>query len=90
MAPQLTTMPDVLAGNESSPAIYVGSGGPSFTRGDLHRLAIQFAETLRQSGTKPGDTITIADLNTVSAGPGSMWLTTCNTHCTSYKATDRQ
>ena len=66
MAPQLTTMPDVLAGEESLPAIFVGSGGPSFTRGDLQHLVVQFAETLRKSGIKPGDTITIADLNTVS------------------------
>lgn len=67
MAPQLSTLTDVLAGgDEASPAIFVGSGGLQLTRGELSKLIIQFAETLRRSGLKPGDVVTIAEPNTVS------------------------
>lgn len=70
MAPQLSTLPDVLAGSDGSPAILGGSGGPSFTRGELNALVIHFAESLRASGIKPGDVITIADANTVRGYEG--------------------
>lgn len=50
MAPQLSTLPDVLAGQEGAPAIYVGGCGPEFTRGELNALIVQFAETLRRWG----------------------------------------
>lgn len=52
MAPQLSTLPDVLAGQEGAPAIYVGGGGPEFTRGELNALIVQFAETLRRWGVR--------------------------------------
>ena len=40
-------------------------GGPHITRGQLLELAIQFGATLRASGIKPGDTVNVADVNTV-------------------------
>jgi acyl-coenzyme A synthetase/AMP-(fatty) acid ligase len=63
----LKTMADVLAGADDSPALLVGSGGAAYTRGALRRLAAQFAATLRASGIKPGDVVTIAEPNTVSS-----------------------
>lgn len=81
----LKTMADVLAGADDSPALLVGSGGAAYTRGALRRLAAQFAATLRASGIKPGDVVTIAEPNTVSSrgmvlpalvtGPGKPALT---------------
>ncbi len=65
MVLDLATLPDVLKGDDSSPAIFVGGGGPAFTRGNLNQLIVEFAETLRKSGIKPGDVITIAETNTV-------------------------
>ena len=66
MAPQLRTMPDVLAGGDpAAPALFVGSGGLELSRRQLQGLVVQFAETLRRSGVKPGDVITIAEPNTV-------------------------
>ncbi len=35
------------------------------TRGQMHELALRFAATLRASGVRPGDTVNIADVNTV-------------------------
>jgi len=40
-------------------------GGPRITRGQLLELSTRFAATLRASGIKPGDTVNIADVNTV-------------------------
>jgi acyl-CoA synthetase (AMP-forming)/AMP-acid ligase II len=66
-APALATMADVLASkDDDSPALLVGSGGAAYSRRQLRRLAAQFAATLRASGVKPGDTVTIAEPNTVS------------------------
>jgi acyl-CoA synthetase (AMP-forming)/AMP-acid ligase II len=63
VAPETTA--DVLAGSPDAPAIYVGSGGAEFSRGQLLSLATQFAVTLRDSGIQPGDVVTIAEANTV-------------------------
>lgn len=60
----LATLWDVLSADDR-PALLGGSGGPSFTRGQLRRLAVQFAATLRAAGVQPGDTVTIAEPNTV-------------------------
>lgn len=65
----LATLWDVLSADDC-PALLGGSGGPSFTRGQLRRLAAQFAATLRAAGVQPGDTVTIAEPNTVSWGLG--------------------
>lgn len=35
------------------------------TRGELHRLCVEFANTLRNNGVKPGDVVTIAEANTL-------------------------
>ena len=35
------------------------------TRGDLHRLCVEFANTLRNNGVRPGDVVTIAEPNTI-------------------------
>lgn len=59
------TLVSVLQGSPSSPAIVVGSGGPTLTRGQLLALAEQFAQSLRASGILPGDVVTIVDANTV-------------------------
>lgn len=65
MAPTLQTMSDVLAGDDSSPALLVGSGGATYTRGQLRALVHQFAASLRASGVQPGQVVTIAEPNTV-------------------------
>ena len=70
-------MADVLAGADDSPAIVVGSGGPAFTRRQLRRLTLQFAATLRASGVKPGDVVTIAEPNTVSRVYGLLQSSSC-------------
>lgn len=74
----LATMADVLLGDEDARALQVGSGGASFTRGQLRGLAAQFAATLRASGIKPGDVVTIAEPNTVGweSGPHPRGLAT--------------
>lgn len=60
------TLVDVLgSGDPSAPGLIVGSGGRTYTRGEIHQLAIQFAETLRGSGISAGDVVTIADPNTI-------------------------
>lgn len=60
----LATLWDVLSADDR-PALLGGSGGPCYTRGQLRRLAAQFAATLRAAGVQPGDTVTIAEPNTV-------------------------
>jgi hypothetical protein len=62
----LHTMADVLNGSSDKPALFVGSGGPAFTRGQLDALAREFAVVLRtQVGMQVGDVVTIAEPNTV-------------------------
>jgi len=46
-------------------ALYKGSHGGSLTRNTLYSLAVEFANVLRGSGIKPGDTVTLVDSNTV-------------------------
>ena len=48
-----------------SPPVHRAGDGPHITRGQLLDLATRFAATLRASGIKPGDTVNIADVNTV-------------------------
>lgn len=60
----LKTLPDVLAGSPNSPALYIGSDGPTITRGELGKLVSDFASDLRQHVTA-GDVVTIVDPNTV-------------------------
>ena len=61
-----STLVDILGpGDPTAPALIVGSGGPKFTRHQVHQAAIQLAHTLRSSGVNPGDVITIAEPNTV-------------------------
>lgn len=66
------TLVSVLQGSPSSPAIVVGSNGPTLTRGQLLALAEQFAQSLRESGIRPGDVVTIVDANTVRRR-GGVW-----------------
>lgn len=65
----LATLWDVLSADDR-PALLGGSGGPCYTRGQLRRLAAQFAATLRAAGVQPGDTVTIAEPNTVGNSGG--------------------
>lgn len=61
-----TLFGSVVAGRDpNSPALIVGSGGPSYTRSQVHDLAVQVARTLRASGVGPGDVVTLVDTNTV-------------------------
>jgi hypothetical protein len=61
-----STLVDILGpGNPSAPALIVGSGGPEFTRQQVHQAAVQVAHTLRSSGVSSGDVVTIAESNTV-------------------------
>lgn len=61
----LATMADVLAGADDAPALLCASGGPAYSRAQLRGLAARFAASLRASGVKPGDVVTIAEPNTV-------------------------
>jgi acyl-CoA synthetase (AMP-forming)/AMP-acid ligase II len=42
-------------------------GGPHVTRSQLLQQVVQFAGVLKASGIRPGDTVSLADTNTVSA-----------------------
>lgn len=68
MSRPLTTLQSVLEGADDAPALLLGSGGGTLTRGQLRRLCCQFAASLRASGVQPGDVVTIAEPNTVRAG----------------------
>jgi hypothetical protein len=66
----LHTMADVLNGSSDKPALFVGSGSPAFTRGQLVALAREFAVVLRtQVGMQVADVVTIAEPNTVGGIP---------------------
>ncbi len=65
MPGRLSTLVDVLEGSDDALAIQVGSGGARITRSEFRKLVVQTANTLQDSGVRPGDTITIADANTV-------------------------
>ena len=65
MSRPLTTLQSVLEGSDDAPALLLGSGGGTLTRGQLRRLCCQFAASLRASGVQPGDVVTIAEPNTV-------------------------
>lgn len=61
------TLLDVLSGSGDATAIVCANGGPRLTRQQLQGLCTVVANALRRAGLKPGDAVTIADLNTVSA-----------------------
>ncbi len=70
MSRALTTLQSVLEGSDDTPALLLGSGGGTLTRGQLRCLCCQFAASLRASGVQPGDVVTIAEPNTVRVGQG--------------------
>lgn len=63
----LSVITDVLRSKDGDQiALIVGSGGPEFSRSQIHSLATAFAVSIRKAGIKPGDLVTIAEPNTVS------------------------
>lgn len=64
---QVQTLAEVLKGRSEALGVVCAGGGPSFTRGDLQQRIHYVASLLRNSGIKPGDTVSIAKANTVSA-----------------------
>jgi len=66
-----TLAAQVLRGEPSSIALVKGGdreksvSASRVTRGDLHRLCIEFANVLRNNGVRPGDVVTIAEANTL-------------------------
>ena len=66
---QVQTLADVLKGHGDALGVVCAGGGPSFTRSDLQQRISYVANLLRNSGIKPGDTVSIAKANTVSLLP---------------------
>ena len=64
---QVQTLADVLKGHSDALGVVCAGGGPSFSRGDLEKRIKYVASLLRNSGIKPGDTVSIAKANTVSS-----------------------
>ena len=50
-------------GDPQAPAIIVGSGGPTYTRSQIHAGALEFARFLRSKNVHTGDVVTIAESN---------------------------
>ena len=65
---RVQTLADVLKGNSNSPGVICAGGGPAFSRGQLEGKIKYVANLLRNSGIKPGDTVSIAKANTVRSG----------------------
>ena len=63
---QVQTLADVLKGQSDAVGVICAGGGPTFSRGDLQQKIKYVASLLRNSGIKPGDTVSIAKANTVS------------------------
>lgn len=73
MAVNVHTLEGALQGSDELPAIVLAGGGPTISRKQLREQVVFFANTLRRSGVKPGDVVSIAETNTVrrSAHGGS-------------------
>ncbi len=63
---RVQTLVDVLKGNSDAPGVVCAGGGPAYSRGQLEHRIKFVAKLLRNSGIKPGDTVSIAKANTVS------------------------
>lgn len=61
----MQTLADVLKGNSKATGVICAGGGPTYTRGQLEERIKYVANLLRNSGIKPGDTVSIAKANTV-------------------------
>lgn len=61
-----TTLAGVLEGNESHAALYIAGEQQEISRGELGQAIRGFALSLRASGIRPGDVVSIAEANTVS------------------------
>lgn len=62
---RVQTLADVLKGNSDASGVVCAGGGPTFSRGQLEGRIKFTANLLRNSGIKPGDTVSIAKANTV-------------------------
>ena len=67
MAPGSGTLLDVLAAKAEDPALLSTKHGSNLSHKSLKQLVLQTANTLRASGIRQGDVVTIADANTVGA-----------------------
>lgn len=64
-APKPRTLTEAISGAEASPALIGANNGPLLTRQQLLAAVHALANTLRASGIKPGDAVTLVDTNTV-------------------------
>lgn len=64
-APSPRTLTDAITGAGASPALIGANNGPVLTRQQLLAAVQALANTLRASGIKPGDAVTLVDTNTV-------------------------
>ena len=80
---RVQTLADVLKGNSKATGVICAGGGPTYTRGQLEERIKYVANLLRNSGIKPGDTVSIAKANTVS-GDCAVWAAP-----TSHKMRDK-
>ncbi|KAK9828489.1 hypothetical protein WJX72_000277 [[Myrmecia] bisecta] len=65
MAPHPSTLVGILGSKADDVAIYGADGGLRLSRGQLEEQIVELAHVLRESGIRPGDTVSIADTNTV-------------------------
>ncbi|KAL3141143.1 hypothetical protein ABBQ38_003493 [Trebouxia sp. C0009 RCD-2024] len=76
MAPaRVQTLADVLKGNSEALGVVCAGGGPVYNRGQLEVRIKDLASLLRNSGIKPGDTVSIAKTNTVDFIVGFLGVT---------------
>ncbi|KAK9807300.1 hypothetical protein WJX73_009699 [Symbiochloris irregularis] len=59
------TLLNVFGGRDEDPALLSSSSGSNLSYEALRRLVFQTANSLKASGIRPGDVVTIADTNTV-------------------------
>jgi acyl-CoA synthetase (AMP-forming)/AMP-acid ligase II len=87
---QASTLLDALQASPKATAIFCTAGGPRLTYSELQIEAVRIAATLRNSGIRPGDTVSIADTNTVWASTNDLdrklcglWHDACDFECAS-------
>ena len=59
------TLGEVTVGCPDDPAVFLCEHDKVLSRGQLHNAVLALAGTLRKSGIRPGDIVSIADANTV-------------------------
>eukprot|EP00884_Botryococcus_braunii_P001865 jgi/Botrbrau1/1167/Bobra.0162s0055.1 len=64
-APRPRTLTDAISGAGTSAALFGANNGPTISRKQLLDAVTTLANTLRASGIKPGDAVTLVDTNTI-------------------------